>query len=107
MGASEENTHYMLLSIGVAYLSNNGLFRFLNGKMDKLIGKIKLMETCEVTKHSIVGNKLQNMFLRHGTNNVSSMSKPGAVVLPKVSITLRFWQVISKIPYSKLMVIRL
>ena len=52
--------------------------------MDGLIVNFKLMETCEVMKHSAVGNKSQNMFLRHGTNNTISMSNPGAVVLPKM-----------------------
>ena len=56
LGKSEENTHYMLLSIGVARLSNNGSFRFLNDKTADLIVKFKLMETCEVTNHSAVGH---------------------------------------------------
>ena len=31
-GISEENTHYMLVSIGVMCISKNVSFRFLNGK---------------------------------------------------------------------------
>ena len=51
--------------------------------MAGLIGKFKLMETCEVTKHSTVGCKPRNKFLRIGTKNMTSMSNLGAVVLPK------------------------
>ena len=57
MGTSEENTQYMLLSIGVACLSKNGSFRFLNDKTAELIDTFRLMETCEMTKHSTVGHK--------------------------------------------------
>ena len=46
----------MLVSIGVARISNNGSFIFLNDKMAELIGKFKLMETYEVTKQSAVGH---------------------------------------------------
>ena len=73
----------MLVSIGVARLSKNGSLRFLNDKMDELIGRFKLMETCKVKKHSPVGHKLRKVFLRIGTKNMSSMSNPGAVVLTK------------------------
>ena len=62
MGTSEENTHYILVSIGVAHLSKNGSFRFLNEKMADLISKFKLMETCELIKHSAVGHKSQICF---------------------------------------------
>ena len=82
LGTSEENTNYMLVSIGVDRISNNGSVRFLNVKMDELIGKFKLTETCEVTKHSAIGNKLQNMFLCLGTDNMISMINLGAVILP-------------------------
>ena len=83
MGTSEENTHYMLVSIGVVRISQNGSFRLLNKKMAELIGKFKLMETCEVTKHSAVGHKSRKMFLRLGTKNMSSISNPGAVLITK------------------------
>ena len=73
----------MSVSIGVARISNNGSFRFLNNKMAQLIDKFKLMETCEATKHTAVGHKSQKMFLRLGTKNMRSMSKPGSVVIPK------------------------
>ena len=42
-----------------------------------------LMKTCEVTKHIAVGRKSQNMFLRIGTEHVSSMSNIVTVGLPK------------------------
>ena len=51
--------------------------------MAELINKFKLMETCEVTKHSAVGNNLREMFLHLGTNNMISMSNPGTLLLPK------------------------
>ena len=51
--------------------------------MAEVIGKFKLMETCEVTKHSVVGHKLQKMFLCLGIKNRSSMSNQCAVLLPK------------------------
>ena len=73
----------MLVYIGVVRLSNNGSFRFLNGKISGLIGKCKLMETCEVTKNSIVGNKSRKMFIHIGTNNMISMSNPGSVLIPQ------------------------
>ena len=73
----------MLVSIGVTCLSKNGSFRFLNEKMAELIGKFELTETCEATKHIAVGHKLRNVFLCLGTNNKSSMSNPGDLVLPK------------------------
>ena len=79
LGTSYANTHYMLLSIGVACISKNGSLRLLNNKMAKLIGKFKLMETCEVTKHSTVGHKLRKMFLHIGTNSMISISNPVAV----------------------------
>ena len=52
--------------------------------MVELIGKFKLMETCEVTKHSTVGHKSRNMFLHIGTKNMTSMINPGAELLPKM-----------------------
>ena len=73
----------MLVSIGVARPSKNVSFIFLNKKMAELIGNLKLMETFEVTKHSAVRNKSRNIFLYIGTKKIISMSKPGAVVLPK------------------------
>ena len=73
----------MLVSIGVSCLSKIGSFILLNDKIAELFGKFKLMETCEVTKHSAVGHKSRKMFLRLGTNNMISMSNPGTVVPPK------------------------
>ena len=46
-GTSEDNTHYMLVSIGAARLSKNGPFRLLNENISDLISKFKLMEKCE------------------------------------------------------------
>ena len=83
LGTPEENTHYMLVSIGITCLSKNGSLRFLNDRMAEFIGKFKLMETCEVTKYSAVGNNSLKMFLRLGTKNMASTSNLGAVVLPK------------------------
>ena len=74
----------MLVSIGVTRLSKNGSFTFLNGKMAELICKFKLMETCEVTKQSAVGENSRKMFLRIGKKNMSSTSNPDAIVLPKM-----------------------
>ena len=62
LGTSEENTHYMLVSIGVAPLSNNESFRFLNGKMAELIANFKVMERCDVTSHRAVGHKSRKIF---------------------------------------------
>ena len=73
----------MLVSISVARPSKNVSFIFLNKKMAELIGKFKLMETCEVTNHSAVCHKLRKLFLRLGTNNIISMSNPGDVLIPK------------------------
>ena len=101
LGTSEENTHYMLVSIGVVRLSNNGSFIFLNGKMSELIGKFKLMETCEVKNRSAVGHKSRHMFLRLGTKNTISTSNPGAVVLPKRIHLLESLEIDFKIPSSK------
>ena len=64
-------------------LSKNGSFRFLNEKMAELIINIKLMETCEVTKHITVGHKSQKTFLCIGTKNMISMINPGDALLPK------------------------
>ena len=65
--------------------------------MADLISKFMLMKTCEVTKHIAVGRKSQNMFLRIGTEHVSSMSNIVTVGLPKRINYLRVWQVISEI----------
>ena len=73
----------MLVSIGVEHISKNLSFRFLNDKMTELIGKFKIMETCEVRKHSTVRHKWRNMFLCIGKNNMRSTSNQGAVVIPK------------------------
>ena len=62
LDTSEENTHYMLVSIGVAPLSNNESFRFLNGKMAELIANFKVMERCDVTSHRAVGHKSRKIF---------------------------------------------
>ena len=80
----------MLVYIGIARLSKNGSVILLNDKMAELIGKFKLMDTCEVTKHSTVRKKLQKTFLHIGENNMISMSNPGAVGLPKGSIPLKY-----------------
>ena len=60
MGVSEDNTHHMVVSIVIVRISKNGSFRFLNDKISESIGKFKLMETCEVTKHSanVVGHQV-------------------------------------------------
>ena len=51
--------------------------------MSELIGKFKLMDTCEGTKHRAVGHKSQNMFLRLAKNNMISTSNPSDVGIPK------------------------
>ena len=50
----------MLVSIVIVSLSKNGSFIFMNDKISESIGKFKLMETCEVTKHSanVVGHQV-------------------------------------------------
>ena len=84
MGASEENSHYISVPIGVERLSNNGSFRLLNKKMYDLIGRFKLMETCEVTKHSALRHKSRNIFLRIGTKKMISTINLSSVVLTKM-----------------------
>ena len=91
----------MLVSIGVARISNNGSLIFLNGKMAELIGKFKLMETYEVTKQSAVGHKSRNMFIRIGTKNRTSMRNPCAILLPKRIHLLESLASGFKIPSSK------
>ena len=54
LGVSEDNTHHMVVSIVIVRISKNGSFRFLNKTTSESIGKFKIMETCEVTKHSAV-----------------------------------------------------
>ena len=83
LGTSEYNTQYMLVFIDVTCLSNNGSVRLLNEKMAELIGKLNLMDTCDMKKHGTVGHKLQKMFIYIGTKKMSSTNNPGDTGLPK------------------------
>jgi len=85
LGTPEENTQYMLVSMGVMRISKSGSLRFLTNKMEDLIGEFQLMDSCEVTKHRVIGYKSPIFFLCLGTNIFNLMNKPGVVKasLPK------------------------